>query len=158
MLVGTAGAHAYSQEDSRVRTSSPSLAALIGEANDGSPAFRGLVGAIDASDGLVYIESGRCGVNGIRACLAHRVTIAGPSRILHIFVDIRRADRALVGAIAHELQHAIEVLGNRTITTDRALMRFYLHRGARVNGVFETQAAIDAGQAVRDELARVRGK
>lgn len=144
-------------EHSRVRTSNPALAALIRDAVEGSATLRRLMGAIDASDGLVYIEAGRCG-RGARACLVHRVTVAGPTRILYILIDGVRPDRDLMGAVGHELQHAIEVLSNPTIRTDLAIIRLYLHRGMRVNGVLETQEAMDVGAAVRDELGRVPSK
>jgi hypothetical protein len=144
----------HAQDDTKVRSSSPALATLIRGGVADSPTFRRLVEAVDASDGLVYVEPGRCGVNGARACLAHRIIVAGPSRILHILVDPRRPDRNLTSAIAHELQHALEVLGDSTITSDVAVTRFYLHRGIRVNGVLETQEALDVGNAVRDELGR----
>jgi hypothetical protein len=149
-----AGAQAHAQDDTKVRSSSPALATLIRGGVADSPTFRRLVEAVDASDGLVYIEPGRCGVNGARACLAHRIIVAGSSRILYILVDPRRPDRNLTSAIAHELQHALEVLGDATITSDLAVTRFYLHRGIRVNGVLETQEALDIGNAVRDELGR----
>jgi hypothetical protein len=153
-LLTVAGAQAHAQDDTKVRSSSPALAALIRGGVADSPTFRRLVDAVDASDGLVYIEPGRCGVNGARACLAHRIIVAGPSRILHILVDPRTPDRNLSSAIAHELQHALEVLSDSTITNDLAVTRFYLHRGIRVNGVLETQEALDIGNAVRDELGR----
>jgi hypothetical protein len=144
------------QPDSRVRTLNAPLAALIREGAERSMTFRGLLEAIEATDGLVYVASGRCGGRA-RACLVHRVTVAGPNRLLHILVDVRMRDRELISAVAHELQHAMEVLSNPTITTDVAVIRFYLYRGVRVGkGIFETREAIDAGTAVHDELGRGR--
>ena len=158
VLFTMAATEAYLQADSRVRTSSPELVVLLREGVEGSPTFQRLIKSIDATDGLVYIEPGHCGVNGIHACLVHRVTVAGPSRILRILVDVRRPDSNLTGAIAHELQHAVEVLGNPTITTDLAITRFYFHRGVYVNGVYETHAAIDVGNAVQDEIVALRAR
>jgi hypothetical protein len=155
-LLATAGPLAARQADSRVRSANATIAALIREGATASSTFRRLVERVEASDGLVYIEPGRCGVNGARACLAHRVIVAGSMRILHVLVDLRRPDRNLISAIAHEVQHAIEVLGDPTVTTDLAVTRFYLQRGIRVNGVIETQEALDAGNAVRDEITRAR--
>ncbi|HEY6362781.1 MAG TPA: hypothetical protein VIX63_16855, partial [Vicinamibacterales bacterium] len=62
----------------RVRSSSASMVALIGQAAERSETFRGLVETIDASDGIVYVEEGRC-ARGVRACFVG-VTDAGPNR------------------------------------------------------------------------------
>lgn len=142
---------------SGVRTFNAMLRGVIGHAIEASPTFRRLVHTIQASDGIVYVEPGRCGGRA-RACMAHRVTMAGRNRILRIFVDVRMGQRELISHVAHELQHAIEVLDNPTITTDVAVTRFYLYRGLRLRakGAFETQEAIDVGNAVRDELGRMR--
>ena len=52
-----------------------------------SATFRGLVDTIDATDGLVFVEDGACAHTGVRACLLLSVTVAGPNRLLRIFVD-----------------------------------------------------------------------
>jgi hypothetical protein len=45
---------------------------------------------------------------------------------LRILVDLRKAEDAeLMASIGHELQHAIEVLTDRTITSDGAIYLFY---------------------------------
>lgn len=148
----TAGTHAYAE----IRTSSPGLAALIRTGTEVSPTLRRLSESIEASDGIVYIEQGYCGNERIRACLAHRITISGENRMLYVFVDDSRAKVHLLGAIGHELQHALEVLRDPTIRTGLAVKRLYWIRGVRVGGVFETYEAIDAGNAVREELVRAR--
>ena len=73
----------------RVRSSSPAIVALIGQAAERSETFRRLVETIDASDGIVYVEEGRCR-HGVRACFV-AVTEAGPNRLLHVIVDTRKA-------------------------------------------------------------------
>jgi hypothetical protein len=57
-----------------------------------------------------------------------------------------------MGAVGHELRHAIEVLSDPTITSDAAVRSFYKQNGVELNGVLETRAAIAAGADVRDEL------
>jgi hypothetical protein len=125
---------------------------LIHAASERSETFRRLVAAIDASDGLVYVSVGTCG--SPRACLLHRVALAGPSRVLNIVVDVERHDVALTAAIGHELQHALEVLGDTRVRTDVDIFAFYTMHGVKLNGVIETHAAIAAGNAVRDEVHR----
>jgi len=153
----SSAAPALGAPESRVRTHSPIIRALIHAASEKSKTFRGLVAAIDASDGLVYLNVGTCG--RVRACFLHRVTLAGPSRVLHIVVDVRPNDLALTAAIGHELQHALEVLGDTRIRTDLDIVAFYARHGLKLtglNGAIETDAAIAAGDAVRDELQHSR--
>jgi hypothetical protein len=139
----------------RLRTHSPTLAALIQEATERSTTFRGLVDTINASDGIVYVNEGDCG-HGVGACLAD-VTAAGPNRILRVTVDIRKRDRDLMGSIGHELRHAVEVLENPTVTNNAAMYLFYSRVGRRgTTTSFETEAAVEAGHAVRDEVRRPR--
>jgi hypothetical protein len=135
----------------RVRTTTPSLTALIREATERSITFRGLVETINASDGIVYVNEGNCG-HGVRACLAD-VIVAGPNRILRVHVDTRKSDWDLMGSIGHELRHAIEVLGDPTVTSNAAMYFFYERTGRRgMESSFETTAAVEAGQAVRSEV------
>ena len=139
----------------RVRSSSPSVAMVIKQASERSKVFRGLVETINASDGTVYVEEGRCG-HGVRACLV-TVTMAGANRNLWVKVDARMTDWDLMGLVGHELQHAIEVLSDRTVTSGAAMYFFYLKKGSRSQtGTFETRAAVQAGEAVRTEVRKYR--
>src|SRR5687768_4885732 len=72
----------------RVRSENASIAQLLADAPAMSVTFRGLVAAIDATDGIVYVQSGRCG-QGARACLAHSLQ-PGPHRILRVLISTRR--------------------------------------------------------------------
>ena len=94
----------------RIRSHHPGIASLIERAANRSKTFRGLVEAIDASDGIVYVEDGQCGRHGVKSCV-EAVTQAAANRILLVKVDIRHADGELMGLIGHELRHAIEILG-----------------------------------------------
>jgi hypothetical protein len=144
----------------RVRSTSPRLAAIIEDARERSQTFRELVEAINKSDGVVYVQEGRCG-HGVRACFTS-VTAGGPHRFLWVRIDADRidwnADCDLMGVIGHELRHAVEVLEDPTVRNDITKHRFYaLNPGSRSLGnpdAFETDAAIVAGLAVREEARR----
>ena len=139
----------------RVRSSNAVIGRVLKEASDRSKAFRRLVEIINASDGTVYVEEGKCG-QGVRACLV-TVTMAGANRNLWVKVDTGAADVDLMGSIGHELQHAIEVLSDRTVTNGATMYFFYLKKGSRSQtGTFETRAAVEAGEAVRTEVRRDR--
>jgi len=76
--------------------------------------------------------------------------------MLRVVVDDRRqADVETMASLGHELRHALEVLTESNVTTGAGMFNFYRHSGA-VKGVFETEAAIAAGDAVYNELKRRR--
>ena len=150
-----AGAEADGSAMPRVRSTSAMIATVIEEVSERSATFRRLVKMINASDGIVYIEEGQCG-RGASACLV-TVRVAGPNRLLSVWVDTRTVDAAFMGLIGHELQHAIEVLGDPMVTSGHAMSNFYQRQGSRsAEGRFETQAAIEAGEAVRTEVLKYR--
>jgi hypothetical protein len=134
-----------------VRSNNASLAALITRATEQSTTFRGLIDAINASDGIVYVQPGRCRYS--RACV-RGVNAAGAYRILRVSVILRHADLDLMAFIRHELQHAIEILSNPHVHNTKDMYFFYSRLGKRGNGPldFETTAAIKAGDAVREEI------
>jgi hypothetical protein len=138
----------------RVRSHSPGVAALIRRASDSSETFRRLVATIDDTDGLIYVDDGKCG-RGVSACLLLNVQVSGPFRVLRIKVDARRLDCALMARIGHELQHAIELLSDPRVT-DGVSAYFLLDQiapGGPISdrGGFETAAAERAGLDVRRE-------
>ena len=150
-IADTVGAEPLSSVGSRVRSSSPAIVAAIATATEQSPTFRALIDAINASDGIVYLEEDRCG-HGVRACLA-ALTLAGANRVLRIHVGKYPSALSLMAVIGHELRHAIEVLSNRDIKSTVSMQQFYLRQGSRrLGGAIETNAAIAAGESVRAEL------
>jgi len=150
-----AGAQADGSAFPRVRSTNATIAAVIDQASEASATFRSLLETINATDGIVYIEPGKCG-RGASACLV-TVRVSGPNRMVSVWVDTRTVDAAFIGLIGHELRHAIEVLGDPMVTSGHTLSNFYHQRGSRsAEGRFETQAAIEAGEAVRAEVQRYR--
>jgi hypothetical protein len=141
----------------RVRTTDSTIANLIARASDRSATFRHVVEVIDATDGIVYVEPGRCR-HSVRACLVLTMQIAGPNRLLRILVDSRKVDCNLMASIGHELWHAIEVLREPSITNDAALFLFYMREGHHTGrdgdplGAWETNAALQTGLNVLAEL------
>jgi hypothetical protein len=140
---------------SRVRSESSSIRAAITDGHERSPTFRSLVTAIDATDGVVYVQEGQC-LRGGRACLPLSVGIAGPYRFLRILVSSRKASGcALIGSIGHELQHALEVLSDPKVRSTSAMYLFFDRKGpAGWREVFETDEALEAGMRVEREMCR----
>jgi len=134
-----------------LRTGSVVIATLMQQASERSHTFQGLVDAINASDGIVYVEEGTC-AQGMRACFIN-VTMAGTHRILWVKVDTRGVDCDLMGLIGHELRHTVEVLSDAKVTGFATMYNFY-SREADPGGTFpfETIEAKRAGEAVRTEV------
>jgi len=135
----------------RVRSHDARIVAAIARGRGASPTFRRLVETIEATDGLVFVDEGRC-EGGVRACLLPLVTVAGRSRVLRIFVNLRKAPGCeMVEMIGHELQHAIEVLTHPGIRSDVQAYNFFDMVGRTSAGRFETDAAMEAGLAIARE-------
>jgi hypothetical protein len=136
----------------RVRSNGdPLIVRLLQEGIQRSHTFRHLVERINASDGIVYVERGKCG-HGVRACLELTVRVAGPNRVLRIVADSHRDHERLLAAIGHELQHCIEALSDPHVADFPTMYYFFERIGSTGEQRFETRAAIDAGRAVSDEL------
>jgi hypothetical protein len=135
----------------RVRSSHPYIRAMIDEAILRSATFRGLVTAIEATNGIVYIEQGSC-LHTDGACLSLNLTQAGDFRFLRVIVDARRPDWDVMEAIGHELMHALEVLRDPRLNDTAGVYEFYAQGRQGIHRPFETKEAIDAGSAVRQEV------
>ena len=140
----------------RIRSSSAKLASLISEAKERSPTFSALVTAIEATDGIVFVQDGRCR-QGRQACLTWRVTLAGPYRMLFVRLDARKSDLDLMASAGHELRHALEVLADASLRSTEAIHFFYM-RGLSPESfrTAETAAAEATGNAVFLEVQRSR--
>ena len=136
---------------SRVRSSSSAVLTALDSGLKYSRILRELVDTIDATDGIVYVDEGTCG-HSVRACLLLDVTKAGPHRVLRIRIDLRKAQGcALVGVIAHELYHAIEVLRDPGVRSSHEMFSLFDRLGVRAGDRFETAEAVRAGVNVGRE-------
>jgi len=156
-LGGTRGAVAAEASSTlaRVRSTDAVLADLIEQAADRSPTFRAELAAIQATDGIVYVEPGLCR-HGVRACFKTWIYASGAYRFVRIVISTKHykdeADAA--GSIGHELQHALEALSQRKLTNGHQLYD-YLSRTATMDDMrFETADAVNAGEAVYVEFRK----
>jgi hypothetical protein len=116
-----------------VRSSNSDLIALIDQAAERSATFRSLVDVINRSDSIV--------------------TAADSHRYMRVVVDTRKADWDLMGSIGHELRHTIEIIDQPSIRSNAGKYFFYAQNGTHGTATArETQAAVDAGNSVRDEV------
>ena len=131
---------------------SPQIAHGFRKGISRSPTFRRLVDAIDTSDGIVYVEHGKCR-SGARSCLMGSITVNGSSRILQVRIQKTQLEDNLVVSLGHELQHAIEVLSEPSVTTSAEMRWLFEKIGIRSGGVFETRAAERVSDEIHRELA-----
>ena len=126
-----------------------------------SATLRRMVDRVGELNGIVYIED-RYYVNDqtrrvLSGALSHHITVAGAHRVLHLLVAPESGNRQLT-TIAHELQHAIEVLEATEVITDADVDRLFERIGVNTGaGVMETRAAVDMERAVGRELSTTRG-
>lgn len=125
-----------------------------------SPTFRRLVDEIEQGDWLVFVQSGTCPDKVMIACLPHIVGTYDGRRYLRVIVDARdrHADQ-VIGMIAHELQHALEIVASGSVSDGRSLLaltRTISTSRIRTAGatVYETKSAQHVGWTVLRELQR----
>jgi len=138
---------------SRLRSSDPRLSGLIEVATEQSATFRTLAAAIQASNGIIYVEPGSCG-HGVRACLKIWMQVSGPTRFLRVVIDManRSNDLEILRSLGHELQHVVEALGDPTIKDGPTMFNYMKRMAPTDNNRFETTAAVGVGNSVYDEM------
>ena len=149
--LGVQGADDAAPVIPRVRSTNPAIVAAMTQAQSRSPTFRSLVRTIEATDGIVYVEQGKCG-HGVRACLSLSVVSSGGFRWLRVLVGTAEDVVSLIATIGHELCHAIEVLSQPSVRTASDVYLFYVREAATSHDAFETPAAIRTAAAVAREL------
>src|SRR5262245_55250268 len=119
------------------------LTAAIADGLKRSATFRRLVERVGTLNGIVYIHlrpyvklDGTLVQDG---ALLHSVTTAGVYRVLHVIVNANQGDRPIV-ILAHEFQHAIEVLEAADVSTENAVDQLFERIGFHVHwGAVETR-------------------
>jgi hypothetical protein len=143
-----------------VRTEDPQLSKIIRQGLDQSPTLRELVNRIDSLSGFVYIVWSRCGTRLWEpdACLDHRMGVSGGFRFLRVNIYPGVSGERLLALIAHELQHALEVLSDDNVTSQEEVAKLYERIGIKgAAGNFESAAAQRVQGAVyREARERVR--
>jgi hypothetical protein len=142
-------------------TDGPTLQ-LIKEGTERSATFRTLVDQINHSDGIVYVERGLCAFGRVNGCVLPFITTTQGNRYIRILVtsDTYRLNHdQILALIAHELQHAREVIEHPNVIDVATMEEMYRRIGTPLtdhrNG-YETSEARAAGDAVMGELSAKR--
>lgn len=146
-----------------VRTTNPRIAELLKTGTGHSSTFRRLVAHLDQSTVVVYVDCAAGVEFAQRAVPPGRLVFVGyvdGIRYLAVRLDCRPNDVRQLAALAHELQHAVEVADAPEVQDRLSMARLYRSIGftARYTGsseAFETSEAQAAGNATSHELAAV---
>jgi hypothetical protein len=114
-----------------------------------STTLRDLVGALESSGLVVYIETAQLRTHSLLTLM----TATPAHRFVRISLDFRNLEPSMVGWLGHEFQHAVEVAGAPDVRDQKSLERLYQRIGeVSTSGGLCTRAAQRAGNAVLGEL------
>jgi len=140
-------------DNRRLRAATPRVGTLIADGIRRSRTFASLVADLHQTNVIVYVETSM----GLPNDVAGRIlfsSAAGDQRYLRVQLRTTLNRDAMISVIAHELRHALEVAGERSVITEKALEDFYRRIGdsAHAGGGYDTEAARAAQRIVRSEL------
>jgi hypothetical protein len=146
-------------DHSRIRTRNPAVVRLLADGAARSPTFAALVDRLERTRWRVFLERGRCPGAAAGACLLSFVGTYNAEPYLRVLIDERRLghpDRQ-IGAIAHELQHALEVAESSDVVDTATLVALfrrigYVRQDSSRGLAYETDAARRVGEKVLGEL------
>lgn len=136
----------------RIRTANPQLEFLIREGREHSPTFAAMAAAVDASNVIVYFEAVPLMETQLRGCV-HFMGASGGYRYVRAQIKTAMHKYDVLGSIAHELQHVIEISQHPEVQSEKTLEDLYRRIGDEYQWrAFETDRARVAGKAVRAEV------
>lgn len=162
VCAASAPAAATTQGAARVRSTDAAILELLKEGAERSATLRSLIGAIDQSNGIVYVEFGYCAFGRLNGCLLPFIGASQGDRYLRIVITRdknRQSHDQLIALIGHELRHALEAIEHPDVVDAQTLEAMYRRIGTSVAGQhsgYETSAARAAGDAVLAELSATR--
>jgi hypothetical protein len=139
--------------DRHVRAVDAAMSAVIAEGMRRSGTFAHLVLALNKSNVIVYIETGRV----LPTTVAGRMLLAaGPEGIRYLRIQVTGHPRSndIIALVGHELRHALEVAESPDVRDVASLIALYKRIGHPTTGAhhYDTAAAQDTGRRVRAEL------
>jgi hypothetical protein len=146
----------------RVRTLHPILRSAFERGLRDSATMRQLVSRLEESDVIVHLTRGSCPGRRVVGCV---VSVSATAGVRYIRIDLvllqaaertpLRTEERLAAQIGHELRHAVEIAEEPEIVDAQTLERAYSKKKAYSSSVgFETDAAMEAGARVLEELQR----
>ena len=155
VLTSSALTAAAPGEEVRIRPQDARLANLLRQGAARSTTFKALVDRIEASNVIVYIALNPLMKSNLSGMLTW-MTRAGNYRYVRASISVDLTADQTIATLAHELQHAVEVIEDESVKDEASLVALYKRIG-RQSGTsapmrWETVAAQEAGVKVRREL------
>ena len=119
-----------------------------------SATFKALVDRIEASDVIVYIAVNPILKSSLSGALTW-MTRAGDFRYVRASISAELTFDQMIATVAHELQHAVEVIEDASVVDENSLIALYRRIGAPSRSTqtgWETLTAQETGYRVRREL------
>lgn len=141
----------------RLRPQDTRSAQVLKEGASRSATFRTLVDRIEASNLIVYIAL-KPGLKSNLSGALTWMTRAGGFRYVRASISTDLTLDQMIATVAHELQHAVEVSEDESVTDERSLVALYKRIGQQSrtgSSNWETLAAQRTGTQVRRELIAV---
>jgi predicted transcriptional regulator len=156
-LVVTSAAFANERRDAdpHLRPQDDRVAQAVREGSKRSATFKSLVDRIERSQVIVYVAVNPLIKSNLSGMLTW-MTQAGGFRYVRASISPELSADQMIATVAHELQHAVEVIEDESVTDEKSLTALYRRIG-RPNGAeapsrWETTAAQQTGYQVRREL------
>lgn len=144
--------------DSHVRCLDARSSELLTHALEASPTVTRLVDSLQTTDVIVLI---RVGTSMARLSAGTEFMSATPgARYLLIELQPFASEDELMSLLGHELEHATEVAAALDVRDDAGMERLFKLIGfpSSIEDGYETQAALDAGREVLQEVSEGHGR
>ena len=154
-LPAFAGTDSQPSREARIRPQDPRLADVLRTGVARSATFRALVERIERSNLIVYVSLSPT----MKANLAGKLTWmsrSGLFRYVRATINTEQSYEQMIATLAHELQHAVEVIDDDNVQDQRSLLELYKRIGRpsySSTAGWETDAAQQTGLRVRRELS-----
>jgi hypothetical protein len=139
----------------RIRPQDARIRQVLQEGAARSATFKALVDRIEASNVIVYVAISPLLKSSLSGALTW-MTQAGEYRYLRASISSEMLFDQMIATVAHELQHAVEVIGDEKVKDERSLIALYKRIGHQNQltspSGWETVAAQETGWQVRREL------
>lgn len=155
--VSLASAQDPGQAAPHVRGVNLETALLLHDLTARSPTARELVEHLNRSDVLLYVEFRPFSSETLRGRIGLLASSLHP-RLFAIEIDPRHTMTDRLVALAHELQHAVEIADAGSVRDSRSMAALFAAIGDLTGDsgrvvTYETAAAVDTARRVRSELA-----
>jgi hypothetical protein len=141
----------------RVRPQDSRIVLVLQEGVARSSTFKSLVDRIESNNVIVYIAVNPILKSSLSGALTW-MTRAGDFRYLRASISAELTFDQMIATVAHELQHAVEVIEDESVNDERSLVALYKRIGQpsrATSSGWETTNAQQTGYQVRRELAAV---